>query len=739
MANLTLSHSGNMDITSAYIADDQLFATYAPNNSGKITGWTYDEPAEYVCGGTYTIVGHPLFSGTVYTESFTVSGVDILGNAKSDMSVLRQDFDRNLLHRTVQKVRPNPIDGVLINSTAMTENTFEVNFTITGNTNSVFILMYYFSGETGVRESTFYVSRDYTVPPPPPVDATSLTLNVDSLITNSGIATTTYLPQNATVNLAYSSSDSTVATITNNGIITVKKSGTVTLCVRDLITGLIDCKTVDTLYTITGLTIIVPTVITDVGYARYNYYPSNVNPNDINIYYETEDDDVVEVYSNGKIKALQNGYATICVGDTVSGLRDCQRVRIVKTDSPDTGDTGSSASVINIIVSDTITDYGSASTYYYPSDAFVISHYSSSDETLATIDEYTGFITVLRTGSVQFTVYDEISHLSDSKTVSVVKTSNPDTGGTETRLIVHYNVTSTTEPTEIMQGEWSHLDLSDFIYAELENGTNVPIGSAYTFSSLGVQKIYYTLSGSNIPVGSFIHCDTIVKVEIPLSITSIGYISDDSSWSGPFEFCSNLYEIVLPNSLTSIGSDAFRYCTSLTGVTIPESVNFINATAFQGCYRMRGVYGKYTTDDHRCIVYNGTLISYAWSYGFNQLIEYTIPEGVTTIGAFVFNNQRDATHPPISALILTTLRLPQSLTRINEHTFGSASGLNDGPVLTLFFQSYYAPTSNGHNLVLSHIKSNGTYYYPTSSYGYGSYQGSSYGTLGYFGWSGIRI
>ena len=83
-----------------------------------------------------------------------------------------------------------------------------------------------------------------------PVTATSITINVANTITDSGTATTTVNPTASTVNLSYSSSDTTKATINGTtGAITVKNSGSVTFCVRDSISNLQSCKTVNVVKT----------------------------------------------------------------------------------------------------------------------------------------------------------------------------------------------------------------------------------------------------------------------------------------------------------------------------------------------------------------------------------------------------------------------------------------------------------------------------------------------------------
>lgn len=80
---------------------------------------------------------------------------------------------------------------------------------------------------------------------------TALTLNVDSAITNYGVATSTYSPATAITDVYYTSSDPTIATIdSGTGVITVLSSGTVTICAKDSITHLQDCKRVDVTKTV---------------------------------------------------------------------------------------------------------------------------------------------------------------------------------------------------------------------------------------------------------------------------------------------------------------------------------------------------------------------------------------------------------------------------------------------------------------------------------------------------------
>lgn len=50
-----------------------------------------------------------------------------------------------------------------------------------------------------------------------------------------------------------------------------------------------------------------------------------------------------------------------------------------------------------------------------------------------------------------------------------------------------------------------------------------------------------------------------------------------------FSFCESLFKINIPNSVTSIGDYAFYECYALTRINIPDSVTYIGDSAFSGC------------------------------------------------------------------------------------------------------------------------------------------------------------
>lgn len=148
----------------------------------------------------------------------------------------------------------------------------------------------------------------------------------------------------------------------------------------------------------------------------------------------------------------------------------------------------------------------------------------------------------------------------------------------------------------------------------------------------GVTKIAYH---------AFAYCDNIQTINIPESVTEIGY--------GAFYACNSLQSIDIPNGVTQIQDQTFRYCWSLAQVTLPNTLTYIGTEAFEhtglieviipqnvtniqygafaGCNNLTSFYGKFATDDNRCLIINNKLVGFA-SKG---LTEYTLPYGITML------------------------------------------------------------------------------------------------------------
>ncbi|MBQ7343051.1 MAG: leucine-rich repeat domain-containing protein [Alistipes sp.] len=167
-----------------------------------------------------------------------------------------------------------------------------------------------------------------------------------------------------------------------------------------------------------------------------------------------------------------------------------------------------------------------------------------------------------------------------------------------------------------------------------------------------------------------------LEFEEKIAANQIHYTSSDDTVVTPYKtdvfganIVSNTYDkeagygtITFDGKVTSIGENAFYFCDSLTSVTIPDSVTEIGEDAFSNCTSLKAFYGKFASEDNRCLIVNGTLCSFAIGRGATS---YTIPDSVTSIGMWAFSY----------CTSLTSITIPDSVTEIEDSAFSSCSSL----------------------------------------------------------------
>ncbi len=140
-------------------------------------------------------------------------------------------------------------------------------------------------------------------------------------------------------------------------------------------------------------------------------------------------------------------------------------------------------------------------------------------------------------------------------------------------------------------------------------------------------------------------------------------ISNNIAEIGEYAFsnCKSLTSVTIGDNTISIGSYAFNNCASLSSVTIGNRVSTIGEYAFYGCSSLKGFFGKFASDDNRCLIVNGVLNAFIPS---NER-EYTIPCGVSRIGSSAFK----------ACSTLENITIPDSVSEIGEYAFSDCSSL----------------------------------------------------------------
>ena len=160
-------------------------------------------------------------------------------------------------------------------------------------------------------------------------------------------------------------------------------------------------------------------------------------------------------------------------------------------------------------------------------------------------------------------------------------------------------------------------------------------------------------------IGQFAFAETnVTNVSIPDGVTSIG--------DAAFTNCGNLTALTIPDSVTGIGESAFQG-SKLTSITIPANVASIGEAALTDSFELESI--QVSGDNAYFASVDGVLFNKdkttIITYPSKKEGDYTIPDGVTSIGKRAFCYCRS----------LTGITIPDGVTEINDNAFAMCSAL----------------------------------------------------------------
>ena len=200
--------------------------------------------------------------------------------------------------------------------------------------------------------------------------------------------------------------------------------------------------------------------------------------------------------------------------------------------------------------------------------------------------------------------------------------------------------------------------------------------SAVTSVSLG-ENIKY--------IGSmtFANCSYLEKINLPVSLTSIG--------EGAFQSCRVLAsDIVIPEGVTGIPARTFQYCRKLPSVRIGSGVRTVGESAFEGCETLTKIavpdgvtilgdsaFARCTRLSDISLGTGVTVYPANLFRGCTAVASFTVGDGVTGIGGYAFSG----------CTALTEISMGDSVLSIGDFAFDGCTSLGSVWHMSTFLTS----------------------------------------------------
>ncbi len=198
---------------------------------------------------------------------------------------------------------------------------------------------------------------------------------------------------------------------------------------------------------------------------------------------------------------------------------------------------------------------------------------------------------------------------------------------------------------------------------------------------------------TSISAYTFNRCSSLEEIDIPDGVTEIG--------EGAFMECAKLVTIDLPDNVKSISAYAFAGCKSLASINLGTGLESLGSAVFNGCESLKSLHIPASVKDACGGYFMGTMVgSYLESITFDNditeipfgicsgaehLTSVTIPDGVTKIDSYAFEN--------CSSLEEITIR--ENVTELGQNIFSGADNVtarvHSGSEIHKYCEEYNIP------------------------------------------------
>ena len=213
-------------------------------------------------------------------------------------------------------------------------------------------------------------------------------------------------------------------------------------------------------------------------------------------------------------------------------------------------------------------------------------------------------------------------------------------------------------------------NIGSYAFEGFRNLQSITIPEEVTEIGMAAFSGCRSLKNINIPeevtyIGeeAFRECESLTDIKIPEGVTTIKDLT--------FYGCSNLKNITIPKTVTSLEYNIFGGCESLTNITIPEGVTTIENDTLIDLSSLENI--EVDINNTNFTSENGILFNkektkiIKYPEGKKDIEEYTIPEGVTSIGDRAFYKCNN----------LSNINIPEGVTGIGDRTFYECNNLSN--------------------------------------------------------------